>query len=174
MRGTKVKSGHLCLTPYTAHGILLSACVSASSSILGPQTTFIWRNWEDLWTLYCKGSGKEDVYLFCLWGLHSFFPLSLEVLPGQRMNFPTKTSDGCVKEDVFFQGGSSNVSPQGNSGSKGGHIDFSNKSIFRWESLTLWSFFLENALQMAHLSAVWLLLPDTVQRQRSLKIYVPT
>ena len=61
-----VRSGHLCLTPSTARGIVFSACVSASSTILGSQTTFIWRNWEDLWTLYCKGPGKEDLCLFCL------------------------------------------------------------------------------------------------------------
>lgn len=99
-----VRSGHLCLTPYTARGIVFSACVSASSTVLGSQSTFIWRNWEDLWTLYCKGPGKEDLCLFCLWGLHSFFPLSLEVLPEQRINFTIKTLDSCVKEggEVFF------------------------------------------------------------------------
>lgn len=99
----------------------------------GSHTTFIWRNWEDLWTLYCKGPGNEDLCLFRLWGLHSFFPLSLEVLPDQRMNFTIKTLDSCVKEKLFFQKGSSDVSAQGNWGSKKDPLisqikAFSNKS----------------------------------------------
>lgn len=100
-----VSLGRLCLTPCTARGIMFNVCVSASSTILGSPATFIWRNWEDLWTLYCKGPGKEDLCLFWLWALHSFFPLSLEVLPEQRMNFAIKTLHSCVKEggEVFFQ-----------------------------------------------------------------------
>lgn len=61
-----VRSGHLCLPPHTSRRIVFNACVSASSTILGSQATFIWRNWEDLCTLYCKGLGKEDLSLFCL------------------------------------------------------------------------------------------------------------
>lgn len=128
-------------------------------------------SWEDLWTLYCKQLRKgRPLSSFSLWALHCFFPLSLEVLPEQRMDIPIKTWDSCVKGggEAFFQKGSSDVSAQGNSGSKG-HTDFSNKSIFKRESLTLWSL-LENDLQMAHPSTVWLL-PATVsiRRVRSLE-----
>lgn len=132
-----MRSGHLCLPPYTARSLPVWVPAASFWSLKPPlsvETVGIY--------VLCTVKGlerKTSIFLSLRFTL--FLPLSLEVLPEQGMNSTIKTLHSCVKEkEIFFQKGSSDVSAQGNSRSKEGHIDFSNKSIFKWGSLTPWSF----------------------------------
>lgn len=103
-----------------------SACGVVFDTVLGLQPPSVWETGR-IYGLCCKGLGKGRPvsFFFCFGALHSF--LSLEVLPEQQMNFTIKTRGSCVKEgEVFFQKESSDVSAQGNSGSKEGPADFPN------------------------------------------------